>query len=325
MKLPGKTLLLLNDQRIGNYKQLKAISYYLKSDFIIKESKLEFNFFSKLPNFLQWPRSVAITNRNKILSIQENPDVILSCGRRSAPFARYLKSKFPESKLVHLLKPNICTKKIDLLITPKHDNYIHANYEYLLPPSLVSLDTFAKTSQGFEYLKAINDPKLCVIIGGSSKNKKLGNTEYKNFIDLMEFLNGVQNQKILLTTSRRTDQALLDIINESCLKNKNIEAYLYRDNDSLNPYSSFLYYADKILVTGDSISMVADSILTKKPVMVYDDFAGPKQLEFLSNLYANNLALKFTDKVTKADFKGLVKYEGNDAKDIAQAIKDLIV
>ena len=187
------------------------------------------------------------------------------------------------------------------------------------------MDTFAKTSQGFEYLKAINDPKLCVIIGGSSKNKKLGNTEYKNFIDLMEFLNGVQNQKILLTTSRRTDQALLDIINESCLKNKNIEAYLYRDNDSLNPYSSFLYYADKILVTGDSISMVADSILTKKPVMVYDDFAGPKQLEFLSNLYANNLALKFTDKVTKADFKGLVKYEGNDAKDIAQAIKDLIV
>ena len=219
----------------------------------------------------------------------------------------------------------ICTKKIDLLITPKHDHYIHANYEYLLPPSLVSMNKFAKKSQGFEYLKAINEPKLCVIIGGSSKNKKLGSAEYKNFIDLMEFLNGVQNQKILLTTSRRTDQALLDIINESCLKNKNIEAYLYRDNDSLNPYSSFLYYADKILVTGDSISMVADSILTQKPVMVYDDFAGDKQLAFLSNLYANNLALKFTDKVTEADFKGLVKYEGNDAKDIAQAIKDLIV
>ena len=212
------------------------------------------------------------------------------------------------------------TKYFDLLITPKHDHYPHADYEYLLPPSLTNINKFASEAKGFEYLKLINEPKLCVIIGGSSKNKKLGDLEYKNFASLMEFINGVQNQKILLTTSRRTDQKLLDIINKTCLKNKNIEAYLYRDNDNLNPYSSFLYYSDKILVTGDSISMVADAILTKKPVMIYEDFAGPKQLEFLSNLYSNNYALKFTDQVTDVDFEELVKYEANEAKEIANKI-----
>ena len=90
----------------------------------------------------------------------------------------------------------------------------------------------------------------------------------------MNFIAGIQNKKILLTTSRRTDPELIDIIKSATCKNTNIEAYLYRDNDDKNQYSAFLHYADKVIVTGDSISMVADALMTKKPLIIYEGFAG---------------------------------------------------
>lgn len=318
-----KNLLLLDDQRIGNYKQLKAIAHFLKSDYQIQELKLNFNSWIKIPNILHFPKSIAVKNSHNIISQIKSPNLILSCGRRSAPFAVWLKYKFPNSQIIQILNPNLPCKYFDKIITPKHDNFQNAAYQYFLPPNLENMETLAKKTAGFEYLKSVNEEKLCIIIGGSSKNKKLTNKEFENFQNLIDFISSIQNQKILLTTSRRTDKELLNIIDSAITKNNNIESYLYRDNDEKNPYGAFLYYADKIIVTGDSISMVADAIMTKKPVLIYDDFAGKKQLAFLKQIYKNQYALKFTESVKIDDFEKIKKYQINEAEEIANLIKKL--
>jgi mitochondrial fission protein ELM1 len=318
-----KYLLILNDGRIGNYKQLLAITDHLKTKFNINETKLQFNFWSKLPNILHVFDSISINNSEDLTKLKFSPDLILSCGRRSAPIAKFLKSKYKNAKLVHLLKPNINPKAFDMIITPVHDQYPAASFEYILPPTNVANINLANQSQGFEYLKLINEEKICVIIGGSSKNKSLSKNDFENFAIFMNFIAGIQNKKILLTTSRRTDPELIDIINSATSKNTNIEAYLYRDNDDKNPYGAFLYYADKVIVTGDSISMVADALMTKKPLIIYEGFAGKKHKTFLKTIFKNKYALKFSETISEHDFDTLTKYNQDDAKAIANAILEL--
>jgi len=323
MKSQDKHAVILNDGRIGNYKQLFAIANHLKTEFEIHEIKLKFNFWSNLPNIFHVFDSISLNNSKALTKLNCSPDLILSCGRRSAPIAKFLKSKYKNAKLVHLLKPNINTKAFDMIITPVHDHYPAASFEYILPPTNAANKNLANESKGFEYLKLINEEKICVIIGGSSKNKSLSKSDFENFAIFMNFIAGIQNKKILLTTSRRTDPELIYIINSATSKNTNIEAYLYRDNDDKNPYSAFLHYADKVIVTGDSISMVADALMTKKPLIIYEGFAGKKHDIFLKTIFKNNYALKFSETISDNDFDNLRQYNQDDAKEIANAILKL--
>ena len=324
MPLADKSILVLNDGRAGNYKQIEAITEFLKNDFEIHEFKIDFNIFSKLPNFLHYPRFLPIRNFKSIELLNINPNFIISCGRRSASFSIYLNKKFPNAKSIHLLKPNLSHKLFDYIITPIHDNYRHAFYEYIFPPTLTDINTLKNNSKGFEHLKLNDKEKLCIIIGGSSKNKKLKSLNYNKFNNFIKFITSIKNKHILLTTSRRTDESLINIINKNCKNQPHIETYLYKDNDNLNPYNAFLYYADQIMVTGDSISMVADSIMTQKPVIIYDDFAGKKQLLFLNKIYQENYAVKYTQNLNNNDILNLKKQNFNEAKIIADKIKQLI-
>jgi len=46
-------------------------------------------------------------------------------------------------------------------------------------------------------------------------------------------------------------------------------AWAYGQKDRSNPYLEFLASADEVIVTGDSVSMLADALATGKPVQVF--------------------------------------------------------
>jgi mitochondrial fission protein ELM1 len=59
-------------------------------------------------------------------------------------------------------------------------------------------------------------------------------------------------------------------------------AYRWGDKSQPNPLNGYLAYADRILVTMDSIAMVADALSAGKPVSVYR--LEPKKFAFLKTL-----------------------------------------
>ena len=77
---------------------------------------------------------------------------------------------------------------------------------------------------------------------------------------------------VLVTTSARTPPAAVDALFAAI----DAPACLHRwaPGDSQNPYFGFLALADRIVVTADSISMIAEACATGKPVQMFDFGSG---------------------------------------------------
>ena len=54
-----------------------------------------------------------------------------------------------------------------------------------------------------------------------------------------------------------------------------------------NPYAGFLAWADAVVVTGDSVSMLSEALATRAPVFIADPGGlGPRHLRLHASLYA---------------------------------------
>jgi len=118
---------------------------------------------------------------------------------------------------------------------------------------------------------------------------------------------------LMITCSRRTgleNQAIL----ETNLKNDT--NYFWNGKDE-NPYMAFLGYADYILVTADSASMISESCTTGKPVYMIDLDGGAKRIKTLhSNLIKHGCLKKFDGILENYNYEPL-----NDATLVANEIK----
>ena len=73
---------------------------------------------------------------------------------------------------------------------------------------------------------------------------------------------------LLITTSARTKPETLAPLEEALAAPYFL--YRWRPNDNDNPYFAFLGLADRIIVTGDSVSMATEACATGKPVYLFD-------------------------------------------------------
>ena len=75
---------------------------------------------------------------------------------------------------------------------------------------------------------------------------------------------------MLITTSRRTGSTAEALIKEQV---KDIPAYTYWwGEEKENPLMAFLALSDRIVVTGDSVSMCSEACGTGKPVFEYQPY-----------------------------------------------------
>jgi len=77
---------------------------------------------------------------------------------------------------------------------------------------------------------------------------------------------------VLLTTSARTLPETTDALVEG-LKSPSL-VYRWKKNDPDNPFFAFLGLADRVVVTADSVSMMAEACVTGRPVYLFDTGEG---------------------------------------------------
>jgi hypothetical protein len=70
-------------------------------------------------------------------------------------------------------------------------------------------------------------------------------------------------------TTRRAMKALESAIDVPC------RFYCWREGDTDNPHLGFLALADAVIVTGDSLSMLAEACATGRPVHIFEFGGGP--------------------------------------------------
>ena len=311
-------ILAILDNRIGNRSQILGILNELNLHYKILDIK--YNWLANLPNFmLQMFGGCLHVKDFDIKKIKTKPNLILSCGRRTFPLASKLKYLFSDSTyFIHLMYPKLSfnIKKCDLIFTPFHDN-TKANHRIIKTlGSPAPLDLIKIKNKLYK-----TKPVISILIGGNHGRYKLQSKTINYMIT--ETLNKMQQGSILISTSRRTPDNIIKLIDKWGKKNNIFKIIFHAKNNSeTNPLKEMIAYADEFVVTGDSVSMVSQLCQYEKPVRIIfnKNFCATKHIKFCTKLIDEGYAYPFESLLEKCDnIKSL-----NTTKKISKKILSII-
>ena len=115
-----KRILIITDEKKSSLNQCMALTGYLEKN---QKVKIEYLTIKKkiihfLPNFLIL---IFLNLNNYLKKIKVNYcDLIISCGRISAPYSILIKKR-NSCRNVHIFDPYLLRKSFDLIVLPSHD------------------------------------------------------------------------------------------------------------------------------------------------------------------------------------------------------------
>ena len=200
------------------------------------------------------------------------PDLVITAGRRNEPVARWiLKQSGGTTRLVHIGRPWAPLDVFSLIVTtpqyflPDRSNVLK-NHLPLHGVMSGRLNEAANAwRQRFAHLAR---PYTAVLIGGDSgpfvftaeKGRRLG-----RLVNSMALHDG---GSLLVTDSARTPGLAFDAFQHEL----SVPAYIHcwADSGEANPYLAYLALADRLVVTGERMSMLTEASFTCKPLYIFD-------------------------------------------------------
>ncbi|MCB9983365.1 MAG: mitochondrial fission ELM1 family protein [Rhodospirillales bacterium] len=243
------------------------------------------------------------------------PDLLIASGRKSIAASRYIK-KMSGGKIftVQIQDPRVNPAQFDLIAVPAHDPTRGDNVIVTTSaPNRVTATRLEKAKEEFAAFDALPSPRIAVMIGGNSKAYRMDAIAMRKLVIKLSKLEG----SLMVSASRRTGEEGLRILHETFDES---DHFLW-DGQGPNPYFGMLAWADIILVTADSASMLSESCSTGKPVyMVPLDARGKRVHPRIDKLHEN-----LRQSGCLRDFDGYLEswsYEPlHDADIVAQEIR----
>jgi uncharacterized protein len=228
---------------------------------------------------VNWPFTATLSGVVKERSselVEPWPDLVISAGRRNEPVARWIRAQSGgRTRLVHVGRPWARLERWDLVVTtpqyrlPQRPNVLHNQ----MPLHSVSVERLANAAERWKpRLAHLPPPYVAVLTGGPSGPYPFDAASGTRLAREASALASKLGAGLLVTTSARTPKAASDAL----FAGVSVPAYLYRwrPNDPENPFFAFLALADHLVVSADSVSMMAEAGATGKPVFLFDPGEG---------------------------------------------------
>ncbi len=220
------------------------------------------------------------------------PDLAIGCGRRAALLTRCLRD-WSDGRCfsVQILDPRIDSRHFDLVIAPRHDHVGGANVLHSLGAlNPVSPSWLAQGRQAWPDLSRFAGPRTAVLIGASTRAQHLDQGYFETLLGQIGRFGG----SFLVSASRRTP-----LPQRQWLRRQFAElpgCFWAGEDDGNNPYAGFLAWADRIVVTPDSVNMLSEACASGKPVhtLVQQPLRG-KLAEFHTSLRQAGLLRDLND------------------------------
>ena len=271
---------VLADPRAGTAAQALGIAERLGVPF--RAVPLAWSAAAALP--LRWPTLLGLAPAARdALRAPPWPRLVVSAGRRSAPVALWLTRR--GARTVHCRRPGFGRRRFDLLVLGRHDAPPEApNVLPILGAThRVSPAGLAAARAEWEAaLGAMPRPRVALLVGGKVRDSGAMDAGVAAAI-------GAQTAgfagSVLATTSRRTGDAATAALADAL---RAVPHRLFRWGDAgPNPYLGFLAWADAVVATGDSVSMLSEALATSGPVFVADPGGlGARHRALHESLYA---------------------------------------
>ncbi|MGD2074877.1 MAG: mitochondrial fission ELM1 family protein [Gammaproteobacteria bacterium] len=273
----GPLTWVLTGHKAGDNSQLLALAGALGWPFEVK--RFQYRRYELLTNRLLGVTLAGIDPVTSSALRPPWPDLILTAGRRNEPVARWTRrASGGRSRLVHVGRPWADLDHFDLIVTtpqyflPRRDNVLHNQ----LPLHAVTPERLAVAAGHWRgRLADLPPPRVAVLVGGNSGPFVFTPAKGVALGRLADAMARERGGSLLVTDSARTPDAFF----RAMVSQIRVPAHIHRwrGGGRDNPYLAYLALADHLVVTGESMSMLAEAAATRHPLYIFDPGDNPAQ------------------------------------------------
>lgn len=270
---------VLEDPRAGTAAQALGIAERVGVPF--RRVPLHFGRLARLP----WPFPTLAGLADCSGFTAPWPSLVISAGRRAAPISRWLRAR--GARTIHCMRPGFRARDFDLLVIGAHDRPAPAPNVMAIQGAAHRLtqEALAGARADFPDFAALPRPIVTLLLGGPVRAEGMEPARAASIATQAAHLGA----SLLVTASRRTGPDATRAVAQAL---KNIPHLLYPwGGAGTNPYKAMLSVADILIVTGDSISMLSEALMTTTPLLIADPGGlGPRHQSVAEGLIAAGLA-----------------------------------
>ena len=189
------------------------------------------------------------------------PDLVIAVSRANVPVARWIRARsMGKTKTLFLGNPRVDPGHFDLIVTtPDHLRPRGENVLVLpLPPALRK----ERSAEEPAWCADLPAPRLLLLIGGPVKYWDLTKSGVAAAVSKLADKANERSGSVIVSGSPRTPDALLETAKRVLSEARHGRLAPARKGG----LDALLGFATEIFVTGDSMAMVTEAILTGKPV-----------------------------------------------------------
>jgi uncharacterized protein len=266
---------VLKCHRAGDHAQSLALARALAWPFQVKETR--FHWYELFFALAGWATLAGLDRRRSSPLTPPWPDLIILAGRQNETPARWIrKQSGGRTRIVVIGRYWTPPDELDFVVTtpqfrlPPHPKVLHNSF----PLHLATKERLdAAAAEWSPRLRGVRRPYVALLVGGSSGPYVFSRETARRLGREASQLARSLGASLLVSTSARTGRAAAKSLKEAI--DVPCHFYHWRPNDPNNPYLGFLAVADRIITTGDSMSMVAEACSTGRPVHIFEFGGGP--------------------------------------------------
>ncbi|HEV2531971.1 mitochondrial fission ELM1 family protein [Phenylobacterium sp.] len=221
------------------------------------------------------------------------PDLIVTCGRRAGVAGAALKAAAGgRPLLVHVQDPLADPGVFDLIVAMEHDDITGPKVLKVLT-ALHDLTPDRLAAAGASWtprLAHLPRPLTGVLLGGPTKNSPFGQAEAALLLERLTTLGRATGGGAAIVASRRTPDEALAVFTAAARSDPALWVW---DGAGDNPYAGVLAIADRLVVTGDSVSMISEALATPHPVEIFTATVRRRHEGFIQTLVDRGYARLF--------------------------------
>jgi mitochondrial fission protein ELM1 len=256
---------VITDHAAGNQRQALALAERLGLPVrhLVLEPRAPWSWLA--PRLVVGGR-LALPPAQRELFASPWPHVAIGCGRAAALFTRMLRPLAAGTcHTVQILDPRLDPAHWDTVIAPRHDRLHGPN---VLTP-LGSLnpvdDTWLSDARGaFHELGELPQPRVGVLLGGPRRGIALDGEYAAALAQRLLADHCRDGGSVLVVASRRTPPALYATVRNALQTVPGL--HWGGPEDGANPYPGVLAWADRLVVTPDSVNMLSEAGAVGCPV-----------------------------------------------------------
>ena len=268
----------MSSQHSGDNSQLLALAEGLGWPFEVKP--LTYRGHETLIRLVALPSLSAVDGPSRERLAPPWPDLVISAGRATEAVAQWIRAHANSPvRLVYVGTPWSPPDRFDLVIaTPQYRLADHPRIlQNALPMHRVTPERLAQAlAQWSPRLAHLPRPLIAVLAGGPSGPYGFSAAAGRRLGEAVSRMASEAGGSLLVSTSARTPDEAADALTAAI----SVPHHLHRvgASEDDNPLFGYLAMADTLIVTADSISMIAEACATGKPVLLFDTETGPRSM-----------------------------------------------